>query len=367
MKPFFSKTLDVLTLGTLRRRRVNTVSNVPAGDESCDSHSSITHSMPSNLTRISEEIRDDTGSWLIYHATSPTVERIDSHEDDILFCKNNVFLKYPSQITRSPSDTSNNVSSSSDGSLGESIGHSIPMKPLSTPAVPMATKPADQDDDLTLIPGYMHISTRGSDFGKTLILNWTPNHHMTPISGGGSLENTSPSSVAKSSCSSISIDLGQMESIRIFYKCEPPEAGITSGEVVISSKERQFKIFYFQHNGLYDLIKKFRSWKYFNNKHLKEAKQHIFTVLRPRLSLAELHDEEGLVSGMLTQSIWKQLQDPLGRVLDKKFVLQVNMHLIHISIVSHMSISAQHSSILYRLFSFVALSHPYVVRYGLIY
>lgn len=347
MKPFFTKTLDVLTLGTLRRRRVNTVPNLAAGDGSYNSHASITHSMPSNVTHVSEEIRDDTGSWSIYHAASPTAERIDSHEDDVLFCKNNVFLKYPSQRTQSPSDTSNNMSSSSDGSLGESIGHSIPMKPLSTPAVSTTTKPTDQDDDLILIPGYMHISTRGSDFGKTLILNWTPNCHMTPINGGASLENTGPSSVSRSSCSSISIDLGQMESIRIFYKCEPPEAGIiTSGEVVISNKERKFKIFYFQHNGLYDLIKKFRSWKYFNNKHLKEAQQHIFTVLRPRLSLAELHDEEGLVSGMLTQSIWKQLQDPLGRVLDKKFVLQVNMHLIHVSIVSHVSISAQHSSIL---------------------
>lgn len=344
MKPFFSKTLDVLTLGTLRRRRVNTGINVTAGDESCDSHMSITHSMPSIVTHVSEEIRGDTGSWSIYHACSPTVERIDSREDDVLFCKNNVFLKYSSERTQSHGDTSNNVSSSSDGSLGESIGHSIPMKPLSTPAA-VSTKPADQDDDL--IPGYMHISTRGSDFGKTLILNWTPNDHMTPINGGVSLESTGPSSISRPSCSSLSIDLGQMESIRIFYKCEPPEAGITSGEVVISSKDRTFKIFYFQHNGLYDLIKKFRSWKYFNNKHLKEAKQHIFTVLRPQLSLAELHDEEGLVSGMLTQSIWKQLQDPLGRVLDKKFVLQVNMHLILISIVSCMSISAQHSSILF--------------------
>ena len=43
------------------------------------------------------------------------------------------------------------------------------------------------------------------------------------------------------SCSSVSIDLGMMEVIRIFYRMDD-NAFILSGEMVITSKDRNFKV-----------------------------------------------------------------------------------------------------------------------------
>lgn len=300
MKPFLTKTLDVITFGTLSRRQ--------RGNTTVESHVQAQQSLSTNSFQVPEH-EDCENGWSIY-STSHTSENLETLEDDVLFCKNNVFLKFPGKRTRSPSNSSNTSSTNSGGSLTESVGHSIPMRSLSG-------SNCVSGDNIILIPGYLYISTRGSDFGQTLILNWTPNSIISPDDSVQSPKGANP--VDKPSCSSVSIDLGQMESIHVFYQTG---SDVTTGEVVISTRERRYKVFYFKNGGLNDLIKKFRSWKYFNYQHQSQVQQYLFTVFRPRLSLAELHPEEGLVFGILTDLMWSQLQDPTGRVLDKRLVLQ---------------------------------------------
>lgn len=266
------------------------------------------------------------------------VERMDTpEEDEVLFRKNNVFLSYPKPVTmtyeasrfytheRTPSPQMSLSESSNSNSSGSF------------------------QDNQVLVPGYLFIRTRGSNYGTTLILNWAPNSSMkvpapshtpsppliqppstcspgtttamsasflanggqvrtggqTGAAGGGTtvsagdrcrsevsnvrtnkylmhteytdgdaivVSTTSevpPSAVTGSpgrgdtvatgggvggvgvdegsfgydrpSCSSVSIDLGMMEMIRIFYNTDY-QGFMVSGEMVIRSKDRNFKV-----------------------------------------------------------------------------------------------------------------------------
>ena len=82
-------------------------------------------------------------------------------------------------------------------------------------------------------------------------------------------------------------------------------------------------MFRFKTGGLNDLVHILRSWKYFKHTWHKESHQHTFTVFQPKLSLAELHPQEGTVKSMLTAKMWKELMDDQGRVIDKDLVLKV--------------------------------------------
>lgn len=224
---------------------------------------------------------------------SPLGKFPNPDEDEVLYRKNNVQLKYPASARRR------------DSSRGGS-----------------------QSD--IHIPGFLFITTRGSNFGSTLILNWAPNSSMRVPSSESTGGTSSASDASDSgfdaadrpSCSSVSIDLGLMEIIRIFYHAD--ESGyIISGEMVIRSKDRTFKVFHFKNGGLNDLIQLFRSWKLFNHQCHKESHQHTFTIFRPKLSLSELHPEEGSMPSVLTEDMWWSLMDQAGRIMDSRYVLRV--------------------------------------------
>ena len=102
--------------------------------------------------------------------------------------------------------------------------------------------------------------------------------------------------------------------------------------MVVTSRERDHRIFCFKHGGLSDLVKKLRGWHFFCYAHNSEANQFVFTVFTPQLSLQELHPEEGVVNGILTEQVWEQIQDPEGRISDKKLMLQVKSH---VHVVAH--------------------------------
>ena len=240
-----------------------------------------------------QESRDSTES------PSPIERYSTPEQDEVLYRKNNVFLKYPGKRETTP--------------------------------VPDATTTQVH------IPGFLFITTRGSNFGSTLILNWAPNSTMrvpeydaTAVDAAAINGHTEAEMLpedTRPSCSSVSIDLCLMEIIRIFYHTD--EKGyIASGEMVISSRERDFKVFHFKYGGLSDLIQLFRSWKYFNHQHHKESHQHTFTIFRPKLSLLELHPEEGMVKSVLTREMWKNLMDQEGRVTDQRYVLKVGLEVL---------------------------------------
>ena len=83
------------------------------------------------------------------------------------------------------------------------------------------------------------------------------------------------------------------------------------------------KVFHFKSGGLNDLIQLFRSWKFFNHQCHKESHQHTFTIFRPKLSLSELHPEEGSMQSVLTEDMWRSLMDQAGRIMDSRYVLRV--------------------------------------------
>ena len=238
---------------------------------------------------------------------SPTRQTPDEdEEDDVVFRKNNVFLKYPSNPSgrrrRNSTSTSSDRSSSDDR---------------------MDFCSSSEEENLVLVPGYFYITTRGTDFGQTLILNWTPNSIMRSARRRTPDKTESADKSDRPSCSSVSIDLGRMETIRVFYTLSPDSKLIDGGEIVITSRERRFKVFCFRNHNLRELIRKFKSWKTFDYRHQRQSHQYIFTIARPRLCLAELHVEEPLVGGVLTRDMWRQLMDCEGRISDNHLALQV--------------------------------------------
>ena len=276
------------------------------------------------------------------------VERMETPEqDEVLFSKNNVFLSYPkraslkthdltrfSSLENSRTPSPQALSSTGDNSNSNSSASS-----------------SFQDNQI-LVPGYLFITTRGSNYGTTLILNWAPNSsmrvppvstslplHLQPSTSTNSLGSATISTLTngdqidtaasstdnkergqamkdrsngshvaectegdavdfmttnsrenpsnswpiivttgrggdalvpgtarvekvgagvglsrvgvgseeallgydRPSCSSVSIDLGLMEMIRIFYNTDT-NGFIVSGEMVIRSKDRNFKV-----------------------------------------------------------------------------------------------------------------------------
>ena len=229
---------------------------------------------------------------------SPVEKYITPEEDEVLYSKNNVLLKYP------PRRIGGEQASSNGGTTDSS--------------------------NQVLIPGFLFITTRGSNFGSTLLLNWAPNSSMrvpendTTPSTAAAESNQSHFDLETPSCSSVSIDLSKMEIIRIF--CHKDDDGfVTKGEMVISGKDRNFKVFHFRNGGLTELIQIFRSWQYFNHNVHKPTQQHTFTVFCPKLSLEELHPMEGKVKSVLTEEMWRDLLDSEGRITDAHLVKKVSV------------------------------------------
>ncbi len=178
------------------------------------------------------------------------VEPIGTLEaDDILFRKNNVYLKHPRK--KNISASSSLPRSSRDFSLSSSLGESSDSCNSRETRLPRAA--AASRDSQDLIPGFLFITTRGSDFGTTLILNWAPNssilaQRQAPLVPVDVTRATRSLSLSDSNgglggeeCSSVSIDLGLMEVIRVFYRIGD-NGLILSGEMVITSKDRKFRV-----------------------------------------------------------------------------------------------------------------------------
>jgi len=61
--------------------------------------------------------------------------------------------------------------------------------------------------------------------------------------------------------------VGQMRSLRIFYR----DDACTSGQLVIASRESQYKILHFHHGGLDRLVETLAEWKF-----LAQPKRRVF-------------------------------------------------------------------------------------------
>ncbi|XP_064584993.1 TBC1 domain family member 16 isoform X2 [Zonotrichia leucophrys gambelii] len=115
-------------------------------------------------------------------------------------------------------------------------------------------------------------------------------------------------------CGVFRVDLGQMRSLRLFFSDE----ACTCGQLVVASRESQYKIFHFHHGGLDKLCEVFQQWKYCTETQLKEqlADEKTcmqFSIRRPKLPSSETHPEENCQQ-RLDVAAWLQHLNEAGQV-----------------------------------------------------
>ncbi|XP_078036787.1 TBC1 domain family member 16 [Augochlora pura] len=117
-------------------------------------------------------------------------------------------------------------------------------------------------------------------------------------------------------CRRFSVDLSEMRSLRLFFA----DPACTSGQLVVASRESQYKILHFHHGGLDRLAAILHQWHQLLYPRLNEDTEEglpyrHFMVCRPEVSRDELHPEEGQVP-MITSLAWKDLLNEKGQVED---------------------------------------------------
>lgn len=123
-------------------------------------------------------------------------------------------------------------------------------------------------------------------------------------------------------CRRFSVDLSQMRSLRLFFNDE----NCTSGQLVIASRESQYKILHFHHGGLDHLAQVLHQWHCLlhniklapgslgNDEHNLPYRQ--FMVCRPEVKKSELHPDEGNVNKITTDYFYGTLLNEKGQIED---------------------------------------------------
>ncbi|XP_003464836.1 TBC1 domain family member 16 isoform X1 [Cavia porcellus] len=116
-------------------------------------------------------------------------------------------------------------------------------------------------------------------------------------------------------CGVFRVDLGHMRSLRLFFSDE----ACTSGQLVVASRESQYKVFHFHHGGLDKLCEVFQQWKFCAETHLRDQQVPDertcmqFSIRRPKLPSSETHPEESSYR-RLDVSTWLSHLNELGQV-----------------------------------------------------
>uniref|UniRef100_A0A8D3AW68 TBC1 domain family, member 16 n=1 Tax=Scophthalmus maximus TaxID=52904 RepID=A0A8D3AW68_SCOMX len=115
-------------------------------------------------------------------------------------------------------------------------------------------------------------------------------------------------------CGVFRVDLGHMRSLRLFFSDE----ACTSGQLVIASRESQYKILHFHHAGLDKLAEVFQQWKCCRESQPKdqvsdEKSCMQFSIQRATLPSAETHPEEKLYR-RLDVTTWLRHLNHTGQV-----------------------------------------------------
>lgn len=125
-------------------------------------------------------------------------------------------------------------------------------------------------------------------------------------------------------CRRFSVDLSQMRSLRLFFS----DTDCTSGQLVIASRESQYKIMHFHHGGLDHLAQVLHQWHcLLHNIHLTPTCAQMgpgdqgvpyrhFMVCRPEVRKSELHPEEGNVVKITTDYFYGTLLNKKGQIED---------------------------------------------------
>lgn len=132
-------------------------------------------------------------------------------------------------------------------------------------------------------------------------------------------------------CRRFSVDLSQMRSLRLFFNDE----NCTSGQLVIASRESQYKILHFHHGGLDHLAQVLHQWHCLlhniklapnggvgggvvglNSQDEPNLPYRQFMVCRPEVKKCELHPDEGNVNKITTDYFYGTLLNEKGQIED---------------------------------------------------
>ncbi|RUS89710.1 hypothetical protein EGW08_002528 [Elysia chlorotica] len=140
-----------------------------------------------------------------------------------------------------------------------------------------------------------------------------PENAMTLSAASASIQaNKERRSARDQLCGVFSVDLGQMRSLRLFYN----DAACTQGQIVIASRESQYKILHFHNGGLDKLAEIFDDWSLFAQETDEGDKPYRqFLVVKPQLSDDQCHPEEHLYP-LVCEDFWKLHMTEDGRVED---------------------------------------------------
>lgn len=145
------------------------------------------------------------------------------------------------------------------------------------------------------------------------------NNLMFPESVNASPIVTRKQNQVSMKCRRFSVDLSQMRSLRLFFNDEQ----CTSGQLVIASRESQYKILHFHHGGLDHLAQVLHQWhcllhniKASPGNDEANLPYRQFMVCRPEVRKSELHPEEGKVPKITTEYFYGQLLNEKGQIED---------------------------------------------------
>ncbi|KAJ8873777.1 hypothetical protein PR048_024611 [Dryococelus australis] len=124
-------------------------------------------------------------------------------------------------------------------------------------------------------------------------------------------------------CRRFSVDLSQMRSLRLFFN----DAACTCGQLVVASRESQYKILHFHHGALDRLAAVLQEWNFLL--HSMPADESLpyrhFMVCRPEVGQDELHPEEGEM-GPVDAAMWLSLLNEHGQLEDDLALRKVSAH-----------------------------------------
>ncbi|XP_054564824.1 TBC1 domain family member 16 isoform X2 [Eptesicus fuscus] len=115
-------------------------------------------------------------------------------------------------------------------------------------------------------------------------------------------------------CGVFRVDLGHMRSLRLFFSDE----ACTSGQLVVASRESQYKVLHFHHGGLDKLASALQQWERCAGTRLHgqvadEKTCMKFSIRRPKLPSSETHPEESTYH-RLDVAAWLRHLNELGQV-----------------------------------------------------
>ncbi|XP_061713202.1 TBC1 domain family member 16 [Cydia pomonella] len=262
------------------------------------------HSIKSNDTRYThnETTQDDLTS-----SSKPTVKTVDSAKDSVFGSfekdenKDDVFMF--DKHVRSQSMTSVNIT-------------------IANPTV----------ENIDLTPD----SVSGDKFIRSLSMSscdeGNPNWMSTPEFLALKHNLVFPESVQSSpvpqrrapiKCRRFSVDLSQMRSLRLFFN----DDNCTCGQLVVASRESQYKILHFHHGGLDHLAQVLHRWHSLlhNIRRAPGSEEpnlpyRHFMVCRPEVQKSEQHPEEGKIPKITPEIFYGKVMNGKGLIEDDLFL-----------------------------------------------